>query len=332
MKAIVCSIAIAAACSITGCGSTASDADFLGGIPDGESLRIKLPGASAAKAALTAESQGVLTKSQVGDYGEFYVFTRQMTQEVNNAVYGLLLMIEDVAQQEPTTKEADRWIWGPYTPGGLDPASYKVTISRTGDKDYAWSLEEKARDAADDAFAQVMGGTHTKGTRARRGAGTIALDFDAMAALDPSKVERGKADVTYQTDTYPVTVTVAFKDFVGDDGKGPADSTYRYTENEGGSGEFSFAVTGDIDAKGKDEDVGILSRWEADGRGRADVRITGGDLVDQQITDVTAVECWDAGFKRTYFEDWATAAQGKVPLDALQGEAASCAFTGQKLP
>ena len=334
MRTFAIALAAAAALWMTGCGdSTDSTSDLLDGIPDSESLRVKLPGGSTAQSALTVQPKGALTNSALGQTGEFYTFTRQMTEQVNSGVYQLLLMIDDIAHQPATTKETDKWIWGPYTPGGLDPGSYRVTIQKTGDKDYTWSLEEKPKDADDDAFKQAMGGTHTSGARPRRGAGTIALDFDAMAAVDATKPERGQADVTYQSDTYPVTVTVAFRNFVGQDKKPPADSDYHYTENQDGSGEFSFAIGSDIDNKGKDEDVKVMSRWLADGRGRSDVRITGGDLTAQSITEIVAVECWDKAYLRTYFEDWATTtAQGKINIDPTQGDAATCAYTDQKLP
>jgi len=333
MKTMLCAVMFATAITaLAGCGGDSSGSDdLLGGVPDSESLRIKLPGSQNAQSALAAEGGGLTTKS-LGDLAEFYTFTRQITWEVNNGVYHLLLMIEDIARQTPTTKETDRWIWGPYTPGGLDPASYKVTIEKKSDTDYAWSFDAKPKDAGDDAFKPWMSGTHTKGQRPRRGAGTIALDFDMMAAIDATKVEKGKADVTYQSDAYPVTVTVKFIDFIGEDGKGPGDATYNYTENEDASGEFSFAILQDMDGKGQDEDARILTRWKGDGVGRSDVKFMGGDLTTQGLTDVVAAECWDAGFKRTYFEDWATIATGTYPVDEKQGEATACPYADQKFP
>jgi hypothetical protein len=326
-------VGIAAVAAVFGaCGDDESGGDFLDGLPEGESIRIKLPGAESSASALSAEengSGGGLTQKGLGDWAEFYLFTRAITYEVNGGVYHLLLMIEDIARQEPTTKEENKWIWGPHTPGGLDPASYRVTIEKTGEKDYTWLFEAKAKDAGDDAFSAIMSGTHTKGNRARRGAGTITLDFDTMAALDPTKVERGTAEVTYQSDTYPVTVTVKFADFTGEDGKGPTNATYLYTENEDGSGEFSFAINQDMDLGGKVEDAAILTRWKSSGTGRSDVKLSGGDLADEGITGIVVVECWDDGFKRTYFED---RANGDIPIDAKQGDASACAFSDQKLP
>ncbi|MBI5529769.1 MAG: hypothetical protein HY897_25875 [Deltaproteobacteria bacterium] len=314
------------------CGEDDSGGDFLDGLPEGESIRIKLPGSESSGSALLAEedgSGGGMTQKGLGDWAEFYLFTRAMTQQVNGGVYHLLLMIEDIARQEPTTKEENKWIWGPHTPGGLDPASYRVTIEKTGEKDYSWVFDAKAKDAGDDAFSPMMSGTHTKGNRPRRGAGTINLNFDTMAALDPTKVERGTAEVTYQSDTHPVTVTVKFVDFTGEDGKGPTNAQYLYTEQEDGSGEFSFSIEQDMDGKGKIEDARILTRWKSSGTGRSDIKISGGDLADDGVTDVVAVECWDTGFKRTYFEDWAN---GDIPIDAKQGDASACAFSDRKLP
>jgi hypothetical protein len=331
MRRYLLSIAALALLLCAGCGE--EDGDFLEGVPDSESIRIKLPGDSSSSSALTAENGEALSNTQLGGTAEFYLFTRQMTREVNGGVYYLLLMIEDIAHQTPTTKEDDRWIWGPYTPA-LDPATYKVTIEKRSDADYAWLMEAKPKDQGDEAYLSLISGTHTRGARPRRGQGTITLDFDNMASIDATKVERGSAEVTYQSDIYPVTVTVHFIDFTGEDGKGPTDAQYHYTENEDTSGEFSFSTNQDMDLLGEPEDGKILSRWVADGRGRSDIRLSGGDLLDNEppISEVVAIECWDTMFKRTYFKDWATTSAGTFELDPEQGVESDCVYTDQRLP
>jgi hypothetical protein len=66
------------------------------------------------------------------------------------------------------------------------------------------------------------------------------------------------------------------------------------------------------------EDVHITSRWRADGAGRADITIAGGDL-PETIELVEAVECWGSDFTRVYYSDSVNFAQA-------EGDATACAY------
>jgi hypothetical protein len=72
------------------------------------------------------------------------------------------------------------------------------------------------------------------------------------------------------------------------------------------------------------EDIQIASQWNAEGEGRADITLSGGDVpADPGV--VTAVECWDSDFFRVHYSDsiaWAPA----------EGEASSCAFAESLAP
>jgi hypothetical protein len=88
------------------------------------------------------------------------------------------------------------------------------------------------------------------------------------------------------------------------------DATYYYAEAEDASGELLFSIQDDIHkddpSKPLVETLTIDSQWMADGTGRADVRLEGGeipgDLAAHNLgTDhVSMVECWDASFGLTY--------------------------------
>ena len=105
----------------------------------------------------------------------------------------------------------------------------------------------------------------------------------------------------------------------------PIDADYEYRESADGSGEFSFGATADLDDDGAAaEDVLVRSRWDATGAGRGDAFFSGGD-VPVDVGEVTASECWDGGFGRTWYED-------SIGFAPTEGDASSCAFADTKLP
>jgi hypothetical protein len=97
---------------------------------------------------------------------------------------------------------------------------------------------------------------------------------------------------------------------------------YAYTEGADGSGDMTFNVAGDAGGTAKTEQITLRSRWLATGAGRADARITGGDLA---APGALASECWDTFFKRVYYTD-------NVNFAPTEGVADSCAYRTQDLP
>jgi hypothetical protein len=85
-----------------------------------------------------------------------------------------------------------------------------------------------------------------------------------------------------------------------------------------GAGSVTIKGTTDLDASKatKLEDVDLLSRWEGNGSGRADVVFKGGDL---PVT-VDATECWSTSFTRVYYQD-------TVNFEPESGSAQQCSIT-----
>ena len=77
---------------------------------------------------------------------------------------------------------------------------------------------------------------------------------------------------------------------------------------------------GYVDAKGSAttafEDIAIVSRWQPDGAGRADVALEGGD-VPAELGTVSAVECWGTDFARVYYAD-------SVEFAPAEGDPTAC--------
>jgi hypothetical protein len=112
-----------------------------------------------------------------------------------------------------------------------------------------------------------------------------------------------------------VTVEVDTQELVGD-ATTPTTAKYRYAQVPAGEGSFEFAVDTNIhwldSSRAANERLSIKSRWNETGEGRADARISGGDLYYPGMLN----ECWDSRFKSTFlarsdnFESWGTESQG----------------------
>jgi len=297
------------------------DIDFLEGLPDKESLKVKFPTRSGQ---LTSEEGTVMLKKE-GETADFYLFTKRFTDVVNGGVYFLLSLAEDIAKSPGGKRDGDTKVWGPYTPGGLDPLTYKFTLTRLSSGKWSYKLETHGKDSEE--FKVIMSGEHTRGTKYRRGTGNLMVDFTTLKSMDPSKVEEGKIEAVYNTETPPYTLDVKFIDFVGRDSKSPVNSTYKYSVTDGGEGEFSYDAVSDMDNKGKEENLKVLSRWKSDGAGRSDARVTGGDVQEQGINELDISECWDTNYKSIYYESFVNNQSYEK-----YGDPSKCAYSDTKLP
>jgi hypothetical protein len=66
------------------------------------------------------------------------------------------------------------------------------------------------------------------------------------------------------------------------------------------------------------EDIAIDSRWRAEGAGRADIVIAGGDLPAAPGL-VSAVECWGSDFTRSYYSD-------SINFEPSEGQPSACVY------
>jgi hypothetical protein len=90
--------------------------------------------------------------------------------------------------------------------------------------------------------------------------------------------------------------------------------------NQDGTGSLHVDASADVDGTKLTalEDIAIDSRWRADGAGRADIVIAGGD-VPADPGMVSAVECWGADFMRSYYAD-------SISFEPSEGEASACVY------
>src|SRR5690606_12171163 len=198
-------------------------------------------------------------------------------------------------------------------------------VTANDDGTYDWTLDGQSKSNPAQGFLTVISGhavpDEQPGDHVHRGTGEFTIDFDAGELVNPvdNTPDTGNVLVTYDLAERVVTMHAEGADALGN----PGSWDYYYAENADRSGDVQFALDADIDESGSlREQALIRSRWQADGQGRADAMVSGGDLGD---LTVTATECWDAQFRRVFYGDsgeW-------LPTE---GDAASCTYTEAALP
>jgi hypothetical protein len=317
--------------STLACGGKAG----LGGVlPSDDAVSIRVPGTQAS--GLSATSQGL-----VGQSSEFYIHTYRISRFLNGHVVGLLGHLRAITSQPATSTQGDVSTWGPYTPGGLEPLTYRLTATKVSDHVYNLSLEGRPRRSTSDAdYRALLDGQVTgSGADDGRGMGDLELHFDNAAAINPGVLERGTIHIGYNAMTQPRTVAVDFLQFASDEGT-PADATYRYSENEDHSGTFLFSVAANIH-RAQDQHPGLetltlRSTWVESGAGRGDVTVEGAEVAEQMQsvglteTSVKATECWGEDFSVVFQETLPQALESDIR--PRQGDPTACAVAQADFP
>jgi hypothetical protein len=270
----------------------------------------------------------------VGDLAEYYTFTVQVSRDLNSWILGTLSSLDEILSYPPTQSYDDTCVWGPFIPDGLSPVEMRFSMTKNSETDYEYLWDERLKNT-DDEFTPAWGGHITPATdTARRGIGTLFIDYSALQVLDPTWDVSGRIDVDYDTYTDGRRIDVVFDQFVTEDEDYPIDADYHYHNHLDNSGEFSFEYQMDFPIEGA-EDTGALetalqeTQWHEDGEGLSEVTISGGDVTGQQILGITVdningYECWNDIFQRTYYRMKIVGQDGDETVIDEEGDSQDC--------
>lgn len=277
-------------------------------LPTEEQIRINLPEDSAAKTA-TDPTQ---------DWATFYVMTRRVTRDVNGMIGFVLGLVGTVVKLPPSWVDEEKTtaMWGPWSDSGLDPVETGMTLTRAEDGTLTWAIFQipKGGDLTTDRL-DIATGEVDAGSRRRDASGRFTVDFDTAHALDPGVNLVGSFSVDYDYDRAGVAAVAAFADY-GLPAAPVINAEYAYTEDYEGTGSMDLAWYEDFTFDGVADLGAMRSRWQSDGQGRSDARITIGDGAGE----LTASECWDSSFARVYWVD-------SAGLSPNEGDPAACVYT-----
>ncbi|OJT18239.1 hypothetical protein BO221_42750 [Archangium sp. Cb G35] len=300
--------------------------EFRSVLPTKEMVEVKTPEKSgqALTSAEAVHGQGK------GDLSEFYKLTRATTVMVNGGTLWVLRLVDQVTKYPPTTLTEDTAVWGPHTEA-LARNTWKLTVKKTGENTYSYTVSAKAKEAQDPAFVDVITGTHTAAVDAAGeplkgfGKGEFTLDWDKQATLPEHDENVGRFTVKYarEDDTSAATVDAAFRQVRDEnDTSKRVDADYRYAATPAQGGQFDFKLVQDwykAEGSAAKETLTIKSRWLESGAGRSDVELSGGDLGSKEAH---VNECWDTTFASRFLR-----ASYAFPEEVQYGiEANDCAF------
>jgi hypothetical protein len=286
-------------------------------------IRRALPRAEDVEIRLPENAQKPSEAKAVGDLAAWYVVTREITRNLNGGTAWVLIVVHTVVQFPPTTVEGNTYTWGPWS-GALDPAQYRLVVTDLENGSYGWTLDGDSKiDTAENNFETIISGTAWPGEVEGQGHGDFTIDFDAAERVNPVDNDaQGVVGIAYDLVARHLDMTIASTED-RDGVPTPVNYDYSYTEAADGGGDMVFQAHADTeDEGGLAEDAVVRSRWLASGDGRADVRLSSGDLLD---LSVTASQCWDDHFGEVYYSDSA----GFVPPSGAETD---CAFATSDLP
>jgi hypothetical protein len=328
-----------------GAGCGLGDDEYQNAPPTSRQVTIPVPGANG-KTSASSEGGGHIDSALLGTTSEYYQFTYAVSATVNVVTIALVDLVHHIAEQKPSSSGMNSRTWGPYTPGGLDPLTYRQVVTKLADKHFTFSIEARLKsESSDAAFVALLDGEITKGKDPDTGKGTMTLHFDNRRKLLPDTCEQGTIAFAFDN-TQPLAVNdVMFHQFANANpmnklckSETPTDAMYHYDQTSDGAGDFVFSFAANIhkdtDNKPLSETVSIRSRWLASGAGRSDFKLSGGEVQTDLMTAglmqtfVSASQCWDASYQTIY----ETSAPSQLHLIATAGDPMKCAFTSEMLP
>ena len=295
---------------VAGCGAEFSnapfeqDARFVDAIPRAAELRLSAPVGQIGVRALAAEP------------AELYVFTRTTTLNINRSVFDQLREIDRLLGNPPSERTDDRRVWGPFR-HPLDPHESRLVTKRVDDG-FEWALGFRPKDS-DDGFDEPIVGSFAPEGGPRSGHGRVTFDLDASRAFGGAG--EGVVDVEYDKKDGELDLVLTFTGYRPNPSAARLDTQYAFRRGPDGSGAFEYAFFGDEDAV-----VEVRSRWQSDGAGRADARVSG--LPDTPLTIIVS-ECWGSLFGRVFYTQ--TLEDG-ASLGQEDGDPDACVFGEVELP
>ncbi len=291
--------------ALGGCFQTTSMSDVL---PD-ERIQVNLP--------MDEGTAKGLAKDEI-EWSTWYLFTAATTQNINSMIATVLFWVDTVTTNYRPTyvdRDTNQAEWGPWSTA-LDPVETLLWVSYDPTADtHGWGFDQWPRGDVRDSASTVIVGEVDPGATREISSGRFEIDYTTIHELDPTETATGLFEVEYDIHEAGVTATAAFTEF----GEDALNATYAYDQTFEGGGMMDLIVTGDVNPEsdtGLEEDWFTRSRWQADGSGRADIRVTGGDLGS---TVATISECWSSSFEQVWYSESLTGFE--------LGDQGLCAFT-----
>ena len=317
-------------CLASGCTLEKRDdaEEYREAVPQREAVTVAGPESDAgADSGTTTQAAGNGPLSRV-PYAKWYGFTRVVRGGVNLVTAAVLGSAWVIVHTEPSSVQDGEATWGPYT-DSLEPVTYRFRVTRVAEGEYDYVLEGRRKASSSDADYRAVLKGHGYGKRhTQHGEGDFSIDLSAARELDPfaHQNDSGTVHVVHhlahdigEGSALPRSIVAEVKPAPA---VNPESFTVTSNANQDGSGSLHVVASADTDDTKMTqlEDIVVDSRFRADGAGRADIVIAGGDIpAATGSASVSAVECWGADFMRSYYSD-------SIDFEPSEGAASACVY------
>lgn len=291
--------------------------EYRAALPSPKSVEAPTPGGEAAANALT----------MMGD-AQLAALASKSAHDINIPAKMMVVMLRTITKLPPTLFDSKKkeFVWGPWdNEDGYGKVLVYIRENPEGD-DFKYSYAFVRLDGNDTATAApVIWGGATPGATDDRGVGVTLWDFVANEGFEKEYDPNYDADAAHDKGRFAMVYgagdedngafafnVAVFRDFVSKDEpeNQPANLDYFFGHFKGNDGNVFDFVDWSLDAnlcetdaascfkepaEGAIENMGLRAAFFNRGVGRAEAKLSGGDLG----TDVDVVECWDLDIDRT---------------------------------
>ena len=256
---------------------------------------------------------------------------RALNQSLRHFMEPIVALVRDT---EPTSTMGRVKVWGPVTRGATE---FRFTLRHGTLRHYGWVLEARA-EGSNGPFTTVAAGGITVGFAPRRGRGTVGIDLDALASVDPTVVAKGALLARFAHGAAGSIVGYRLRGFASDADATPVDALVQGVHLKGGTNRLRLAYHGNLPETATSAPEFVLARvrHQRGEGGRADLLVTGGDVANGHVWVVN--ECWSsalaAGFRRVVDCPGDGIGGERCEVVATMGDASACRalFAQAELP
>ncbi len=298
------------ACTLPACGSGSgsSSDDYLDAAPEMSALQLSVTDDATSEGTST-DADAIDAAQQVtqalGESGESLAVNvapelehcRAAVKALNEGLRDFLQpIVALVRNTEPTTVGRVR-TWGPVTRGA---AEFQFVMRHGTLRHFGWLLQARPAGTTEN-YTIVAAGGITVGYAARRGIGTVGVDLDRLATVDPTVAGHGALLASFAHGPNGSTLAYRLRDFSLDAAqKTGVDALVQGVHLKAGYNRLRLAYYGNVADTATDAPELVLARVRqerAEG-GRADLLVTGGDVADGKVWVVS--ECWSPALQSTF--------------------------------
>jgi hypothetical protein len=250
-------------------------------------------------------------------------------KSVNALMFHVIRLLEVVSARAPVERAEEALTW--QVVGRRRET--RLTVERqedlgAGERRFGYSMGVRpVLGAGDEGFVGVLDGYFDRAKRQpevgrRAGQGLLRLKLDALRALDGG-APAGELVVAFRRRGGVLQVLSHLRRVQRRVGEGEVSGAVRYVVLPDGSGDADFMSQGDILKDGEPlEVIGVRASWDAQGAGRAVIRVTGGSLAPGATLRLD--ECWGEDGRTVWLRsepsivEWSGGAQGAC-AESLRG-------------